>query len=503
MVRKIRITLAALALPLITLLLLDFTGTLHHWLGWMARIQFMPALLSLNVAVLVALAVLTLLLGRVYCSVICPLGILQDVVSWWHRHRNKKHHFAFSREVAWLRYPVWALYAVAVALGIGSAIALLDPYGAFGRIATQLLQPLYLWGNNALAAIAAHYESYAFYGADVWLRSLPTLLIALGTLALVGVLAWRGGRTYCNTICPVGTTLSLLSRFALWRVRFDKDKCTSCGLCARSCKASCIDFKNHRVDLSRCVVCGNCLEKCHHDALHFKPAWAAGKEKTAGPEHPIAVDAGKRAFLVGGAIALSTAALAQAKKKRDGGLAVIEDKQPAQRNTPVLPPGALSARNMARHCVGCQLCVQQCPNQVLRPSTSPATLMQPVMSYERGYCRPECTRCSQVCPAGAITPITPDVKASTQIGHAVWTAHNCLPLTQKTEDGTAVACGNCARHCPTGAIKMVPFNDHPDAPLVPMVNASICIGCGACEHVCPSRPYSAIHVEGHDTHRII
>lgn len=120
------------------------------------------------------------------------------------------------------------------------------------------------------------------------------------------------------------------------------------------------------------------------------------------------------------------------------------------------------------------------------------------MSFERGACRPECNRCSQVCPTGAIKPISKAEKSSTQIGHAVWLMHNCVAVADK------VSCGNCARHCPSGAIEMVPLNkDDANSPMVPAVNEARCIGCGECEYVCPARPFSAIYVEGHEVHKSI
>lgn len=94
-----------------------------------------------------------------------------------------------------------------------------------------------MWGNNLLASMAERMDSYAFYSVDVWLKSLPVLIVAAVMLVLVVVLAARNGRTYCNTICPVGTVLGFFSRFALFRITIDKEKCNGCTLCARNCKA--------------------------------------------------------------------------------------------------------------------------------------------------------------------------------------------------------------------------------------------------------------------------
>ena len=497
--RKTRIILATVFFIGITLLFLDFTGTLHHWLGWMAKVQFLPAVMALNAVVIVLLVLLTLVFGRIYCSVICPLGVFQDVVAWFHKKRNR---YTYSPAISWLRYAMLGVLLVAFVVGIGSVVALLAPYSSYGRIATNLFQPLWMLGNNALAAVAERVDSYAFYKTEVWLRSLPTFIVAVATFVGIAILAWRNGRTYCNTICPVGTVLSFLARFSWFKVRFDADKCRNCSLCTKNCKAACIDYKSHTVDYSRCVVCGNCVDKCKFGALTYAPGRLASGKKPAEEkktEHAAAQApaASRRSFLLATALA-TTAAMAQDKKKVDGGLATIEDKVAPHRQTPITPPGSLSAQNMTRRCTGCQLCVAECPNEVLRPSTDWQQLMQPTMSYERGYCRPECTRCSEVCPAGAIKPIDKADKVSTRIGHAVWIKKNCLPLT----DG--VECGNCARHCPAGAIEMVPSdpNDENSAK-VPAVDEEYCIGCGACENLCPARPFAAIYVEGHEQHSTV
>ena len=488
MLRKIRTILAAVVFVLITLLFLDFTGTLHCWLGWLAKIQFLPAVMALNVIVVVALVVLTLIFGRIYCSVICPLGILQDLLA---RLRRKKNKYSYSKEVRWLRYPVLAVFVLAGVTGIGSLFQLLAPYSAFGRIATMIFQPIWKACNNLLAMAAERMDSYAFYGVDTWMRSLPVLVIAVVTLVVLFILAWRGGRTYCNTICPVGTILSFFARFSWLKIRFDVDKCKNCSLCSKNCKAACIDFKTHTVDYSRCVACGNCIDSCKFGALKYS-------SRASQPGSPSPVDSSKRSFLLASAM-LATGAMAQKKEKlMDGGLAEIEDKVAPARQTPLTPPGSLSFQNLSTHCTGCQLCVSECPNQVLRPSSDLMHLMQPTMSYEHGYCRPECTRCSEVCPAGAIIKIDKPEKSSIQIGHAVWIKKNCVVLTDEVE------CGNCARHCPSGAIAMVPSDpEDENSPKVPAINEAACIGCGACEYVCPSRPFSAIYVEGHEVHRKI
>ena len=514
MLRKIRITLAAVFFVGLALLLLDFTGTLHAWLGWMAKVQLLPAVLAVNVGVVVGLVVLTLVFGRIYCSVVCPLGVMQDVFAWLGK-KSRKNRYTFSRELRWLRYAMLAVFVVALVAGVGSVVQLLAPYSAFGRIMAAIFQPLWMLANNALAALAERMDSYAFYSVDVWMRSLPVLIVAVATLVLLFILAWRGGRTYCNTVCPVGTVLSLLARCSLFKVRFRADKCRDCSLCTKNCKASCIDFRSHKVDYSRCVVCGDCIDKCKFGALKYGIPLSSPKKPTNNndttPSKSIEAPSGavggasaspsgastRRSFLLTSAL-LTTAALAQEGKKVDGGLAVLEKKQAPKRTTPLTPPGSLSAQNMAQRCTGCQLCVTECPNGVLRPSTDLMHLMQPTMSFERGYCRPECTRCSDVCPTGAIKPIDREEKTSIQIGHAQWYHWNCLPVKEGVE------CGNCARHCPTGAITMVPL--HPDddlSPMIPSVNETLCIGCGACEHLCPVRPVSAIQVEGHEVHKHI
>ncbi len=467
MLKKIRIALAALFFVGITLL---FVGIGHDWWGWMAKAQFVPSVfrtaadaVGMNLAVTAGILLLTLVCGRIYCSVICPMGVFQDLMNWLSsRRKGKKNRFHFRKDLKWLRYAVLLLFCIAAFLDIQLIVALVEPYSAYGRIVRSIVSPLGMgW---ALVGVAA------------------------ATLVAIAFLAWSYGRLYCNTICPVGTFLGIISKHALFRPTIDTDVCVGCHSCEKKCKASCIDSDSRTIDYSRCVDCFDCIGDCKVGAIRYQFAYGSPKPAGSG------TDSGRRAFLTGTLVAAGTSAL-HAQTKLDGGLADIAAKKKPERTERIVPAGAGGLDSFYDKCTACQLCVSACPNHVLRPSTDLGHFMQPESSYEDGYCRPECTECSKVCPAGAILPITPEEKTAIHIGRAVVDLDLCLVNT----DG--VSCGNCARHCPAGAIYMVSTNPKKEnAPRVPSVNEEKCIGCGACEFLCPARPYSAIHVNGLKEH---
>ena len=468
MLRKIRISLAAVFFVGITLL---FVGIGHAWWGWMAKLQFLPSALALNFAVLAFLLLVTFLVGRIYCSVICPMGVFQDVVLWIRRTGGKwfrkPKHFSYVREHKGVRYGVLLLSLVSLVASGQMLIALVAPYSAYGRVVRS------------------------FVGLASGSVALPLLVTGLVTLALIFCCAWLWGREYCNTICPVGTILSIVSRFSLFRPVIDAGKCKNCKACERNCKASCIDVSQHKIDYSRCVDCFDCLGSCKFDALHFRHA--GGKEPAVRNEPPDAAkaDGGRRAFLATTAFA-GAALAAKAQDHMHGGFAEVLPKQNPERDTRLVPFGAGSVRSFYDHCTACQLCVSACPNGVLRPSSDFGHFLQPEMGYENGWCRPECTACSQICPAGAIRPLKPGEKQTVRIGVARVDLGLCFAALGKE------SCGNCAYHCPSGAIRMVETGE--DGYRIPVVAEVRCIGCGACENLCPSRPLSAITVHGIPVH---
>ena len=494
MLKRLRLTLALIFFAFITLLFLDFTGVIHSYFGWMAKMQLFPALGS-SLFVAIGLLVLTLLFGRIYCSVLCPLGVFQDIVSRL-ADGKKKNRFSFIKpnilsEI--LRYSILGLIIISALTGFSVLITMLEPYSIFGRMVSQLLNPLYLWGNNALAFFAEKIDSYAFYNVDVWLKSAVALLVALFSFFIITIFALKTGRGYCNTICPVGSILGFFSRFSLFKPVIDKNQCVECGICAKNCKSSCIDAKQKKIDYCRCVTCFNCLEICPKGGIKytmFKKNNNDVLNKT---------DNSKRNFISAAVLLL----IGFFTRKiygydYDGGLAPIEDKKMPTRMNPIIPPGAENLRHFRKLCSGCQLCISACPNNVLRPTSSLNGFMQPQLSFERGFCRPECVRCSQVCPTGAITPITIAEKSATQIGYAVWVSDVCIINTDN------VNCDLCANKCPAAAITMIASDpNNARSQRFPMIDTHRCIGCGACETLCPARPYSAIYVEGIDTHRTV
>jgi ferredoxin len=441
---------------------------------------------------------LTLFLGRVYCSAICPLGIFQDAISRI-THLNKRARFSYRKPIKILRYAFLAVFVLSFLLHASIVVSLLEPYSAFGRIISLIFGPLYLLGNNLLAYFAERLDSYAFYSVDIWLRSGAALAVSVLAFAVIIAFAHRSGRGYCNNICPIGAFLGLLAKYSFIKPRISHSKCAHCGLCAKNCKASCIDASEEKIDYSRCVACFNCIDVCQRKAISYAPmarrslpsisqSKAPENLSNAGQARRNLISASTLAVL-GGAIEL------HAHRPADGGLAELASKQAPNRKTPIIPPGSRAIRYLQRHCSACQLCISVCPNQVLRPSSEAASFMQPRMSFERGYCRPECVKCSEVCPTGAISKITAAEKSSIQIGFAVWDKELCIVNADK------VPCGNCSRHCPTKAISMIPKTaDDPASPQIPMIDTERCIGCGACEQLCPARPKSAIHVEGVEVH---
>jgi ferredoxin len=486
--KTLRVAISLLLLLPASLVFLDFTNTVPpEFITGFLSFQFLPSLsrtlhlLGLSTLGLGLILLFTLLFGRVYCSTLCPLGTLQDVISYVARkvYRHRWHSEMPAYTI--LRYGLLVLTILSLGTGAMAVTSLLDPFSNFGRILSGLARPAILGMNNGAALMLEAIDVFALYPLQVrgicWLSVTAPVLV----LGLVGWLAWTRGRLYCNTVCPVGTLLGLISRRSLWKISIHTDQCTGCGLCQRVCKAGCIDIERKTVDMSRCVTCYNCLPECPTEGITYArvtPARAALADASPG----------KRKFLVGSLVYLAGfAGLSPEKTRR-----IIANKEatvPVVRNIPVAPPGAGRMAEFTNRCTACHLCISACPTQVLVPSFLEygiLGILQPQMDYRVSFCNFECTRCSEVCPSGALLPLQVEGKKITQMGAAKFVKDNCIVYTEGTE------CGACSEHCPTKAVRMVPYKQLQ----APEVKEEYCIGCGACEYACPTRPYKAIYVEG-------
>jgi len=548
MLRKLRIGVSMVTGALIALYFLDFAELLPLQLKFLEEIQLLPALLALNVGVLAALTLLTFIFGRVYCSSVCPLGVYQDVVSRirkWTSSRKHKKRYKYLPPLNWMRYGFLGLTVVAFVAGLHVLVGLLDPYSAFGRMTVHLLKPVYQAGNNLLFNIFSSFGNHTFYKIAIYLLSVSSLVVALATLAVVSVLAWRNGRIYCNTVCPVGTTLGLISRYSLFQIRFDSSACTLCGSCARRCKSSCIDFKQMSVDSSRCVNCFDCIDVCKESGLHYrlprkgetlvqplvrpeaggmrvpgrnrrkKAAEASARESAMGmksQDKTILTLSGattgdsRRRFLAAvGVAGLAATRLIADKNPGKAGISSrmkyvpelgieLGSKREVARTKPIMPPGATDFKRFTEKCTSCHLCVAKCPAQIIKPAFLDYGLggmLQPMLHFDNHFCNYDCTICCDVCPTDALLPLSKDDKHHNQMGVVQLYLENCIVYTDET------SCGACSEHCPTQAVHMVPYKD---SLTIPKIEQNICVGCGGCEYVCPAKPWKAIFVEGKTAH---
>lgn len=228
--------------------------------------QLWPAMVALNLPVIAAILVVTALMGRVYCSTVCPLGVYQDIVIRIRRLFTKKGQ-RYTPPWNRTRYTVFALSLAAALAGFFALPALIEPYSAYGRFVTQLVRPALQWAINLLAAWCEEHEKYWVMSDEVVVAGFLSFWVAAVSMVAVAVLAAFKGRWFCNAVCPVGTLLSVVAKRPLMKIGIDASKCVKCGMCARVCKADCIDVESMSVDDSRCVRCFNCIGACRKGAV--------------------------------------------------------------------------------------------------------------------------------------------------------------------------------------------------------------------------------------------
>lgn len=496
--KYLRIVISLLFLLFTVVIFLDPAQWIPEWFTkTVVWSQFAPSLLKFIVSAgvvsagFILFSLLALVFGRLYCSTVCPVGTIQDIVYRIKRKLTKARALKFAQSSNILRYSILIIVAVSVLAGYSLFLTFLDPYSNFGRIMTHLFRPVVQLGGNGIAGILHNNDIFFLPKTNPFPFHWASFISAVLFLLTIVVMSWSRGRLFCNTICPVGALLSLFSRFSLFKISLDKSICNSCGHCSKVCKAQCIDIKTREVDFSRCISCFNCLDSCPSDGVLFKSGLKLNEKLKISNEE---TESSTRRNVLKGVLLLSAYSALKAYGARvTGGEKPTEI--PEGKINISSPPGSLSHDLFNKNCTACNLCVSVCPTHVLQPAFlqyGMQGLMQPYMDYHSGFCNFDCTLCSEICPAGAILPVDPEVKKLEQIGIAKFIEGNCVVYTDNTD------CGACSEHCPTKAVDMVPYKD---GLTIPKVDETICIGCGACEYACPTRPYRAIYVEGNLVHK--
>jgi ferredoxin len=451
MLRYLRIVLSAVSF---ILTLAVFTKGYDILCGW-PSLQFGAAFAKLFAAfavpaliIVLATLVFTFFFGRFYCSVICPLGILQDIISFFNFSAKKPSVYNFKKT----RYLIAAVSIALLASGWALAFTLLDPYSNFGRIAVSLFNPLFVCLHNLVFPLEPMAEPAS---------ALPLLLSSgIFHLALLSFIVFKWKRFFCVAICPVGTVLGLFSKKSFFAASIEKNKCVSCGQCAKVCPSSAIDIKNGKnLNNETCVRCMNCMSVCKFNALSFSRA------KTETAETNLI----KRNFITGGVLTAAAFAGGLAFKPQSG-----LGKSPMKNENLIVPPGAGSQAAFAAKCTSCLACVANCSGKVLKFGGK----HKPVyLEYDKGFCQYNCSNCSGICPTGALSKMTIEEKQLCRIALADIEIDRCVTVVDGTE------CGACAEQCPTGAIQMKESEEGARLPY--FINRELCIGCGACENACP------------------
>lgn len=475
---KIRIAISLLVFTLFSLLFLA-GGKISVFLSSiLLPLQFVPALIRiltqpeiLFIIGLITILIISLIFGRVYCSFLCPLGMLQDSVIALSLKSGLLRKHTFQKPYNWLRYSILGLTFITVVLGSMSLLNFLDPYSLSGRMITHFGKPLTVWTYNAGVNLLKYFNIY-FFSKEVPYLLLSIVAATLGCFILVLIMSAKSGRLYCNTICPVGTLLGLISRISIFKLVIDQNKCHECVRCEIVCKAGCIDPQKKNIDQSRCVNCFNCLEACPQSVIVYSPSFGKIKQNEWSPA--------RRGFLVATFAAVGSLLLTFNSNIRN----LFNTTHPKE-ILPITPPGSFSIAHFTQACTACHLCVSACPTNVITPSFLEygiTGLMQPLMNYQKSFCDYECNICGKVCPTGAILSLPLEEKKLTQIGEVKLIKEKCIVYVDNQN------CGACGEVCPTHTINFINKNNI----LYPETDTQYCIGCGACEKACPTSPKSIV-----------
>jgi len=429
--------------------------------------------------------VITVFFGRVVCGWICPLGAVHQLASWFFKKvKLLRPRTVVKGGLGW-KYLV-LLFVLAAAFLSLNLVGYLDPLAFLHRTMATSVIPAFSQGSQT--ALGLVYGLKLDTLGDKMTQVVETLtlnatfqqgfLIGLLFLGFL-LLNMRRERFWCRYLCPTGAFLGLVSRFNLFKLKVDEEKCIKCNLCTLHCPGQADPYPNDQWKSSECYYCETCAAICPTKAITFP--------LRARPERLPAVDLDRRRIILAPVVAvLSVPFFRISRAVKRAGEKLIR------------PPGSLPEKQFLAKCIKCGECMKACPTNALQPAVTeagPEGLWTPVLVPKVGYCEYYCSLCSQVCPTGAIKELTIPEKTQVRIGTAWINKNRCIPYF------LGRPCIVCEEHCPTSpkAIKFVMVETKlADGTTVqqkaPIMDLSLCIGCGICENKCPVQDDPAIYV---------
>jgi len=453
------------------------------------------------VGLAVATIVLTLLLGRVFCGWICPLGTIHAIAGrgfdLFQRRTKRRDHWS-----PWQLGKYYLLVGLLVMAAFGVHwVTIWDPLVLLYRTTATTLMPGFQWaveegstaifkadpGIGSARLVTLTDPPYAYLRDNVFNLQGQTFLATGGILlvfvAIVAANAYRR-RFWCRYLCPLGALLGLISLRPLLRRAVEKENCNQCDLCAMSCHGAAGKSPGEQWKPAECLGCLNCTDSCNRDGLRFRWVWPWRRQPAVE-----GIDLRKRALLgaaVGGLVALP---LVRANPQSRGKV---------YQSSLIRPPGSREEKDFLARCTACGLCMKICPTGGLQPTVFQAGLeglWTPRLVPQIGYCDYTCTLCGQVCPTEAIQRLAVEDKQKVRLGLASFDVTRCIPYAYGRD------CMVCEEHCPIPDKAIycleVEIRDRDGQPKTikrPYVDPDKCIGCGVCEHVCPFKDRPGIRV---------